>query len=244
MSYSSLRATGAALLGTPLGAAPILCAAAGLHLAATAALLPPGPAWIVSGAAFLGIAAAAYHSMPVDERRRNFSLANAVTLLRAGMIAVLLGIAAVPSSTGAWAIAGLAAAALALDAVDGPVARKTRRATAFGARFDMEIDGLFALTAALLLWRTGRLDAWILLIGLPRYAFLLAGRLYAPLRRPLPPRQRRRALCAIQGVALAAALAPIVPPGGATLVAATALLLICGSFALDILWLLRRNRAV
>jgi hypothetical protein len=45
-------------------------------------------------------------------------------------------------------------------------------------------------------------------------------------------------------MALAAALAPIVPPGAATLIAALALLLICGSFALDILWLLRRNRAV
>jgi phosphatidylglycerophosphate synthase len=243
MSNSPLRARGAVHRGMLLFAAPIFCAATGLYLGATLALLPPGPAWIVSGGAFLGIAATTYRAMPLDERRRPFGLANAVTLARAAMIGLLIGVAAVPSALGAWAIAGLAATALALDAIDGPIARRTGRASAFGARFDMEVDSLFALAAALLLWRTGRLDAWILLIGLPRYAFLLAGRLYAPLRQPLPPRRRRRILCAIQGIALVMALAPIVPPVAAQYIAGMALVMIGGSFAIDILWLLRQPRA-
>src|SRR3954452_4314907 len=37
-------------------------------------------------------------------------------------------------------LVGLAAVALALDAVDGQVARRTRTASALGARFDMEVD--------------------------------------------------------------------------------------------------------
>ena len=241
MSSSAFRATAAAHRGRPLRAAPVLCAASGLHAAATLLLLPPGPAWIVGVGAFLGVAALTYLAMPLDDRRRPFGFANAITLLRAAMIAALFGIAADPSSTGPWAIAGLATAALALDAVDGPIARRTGRAGAFGARFDMEVDGLFALAAALVLWRTGRLDAWILLIGLPRYAFLAAARLHAPLRRPLPPRRRRRVLCAVQGAALVVALAPVVSPGLAILIAALALALIGVSFAIDIRWLLRRK---
>ena len=243
MSYSSFRATGAALRGNPLGAGPILCAATGLHFAATSVLFPPGPAWIVGGGSFLGIVSMTYQAMPTNERQQRFGLANGITLLRAGMIAILLGVAATPAAFGAWTIAALAAIALTLDAVDGPAARKTGRASAFGARFDMETDALFAVVASLLLWRTGRVDAWILLVGLPRYVFILAGRLYAPLRRPLPPRQRRRIFCAVQGMALAAALAPVVPTGAAAIVAALALALTCLSFALDIHWLLRRNRA-
>ncbi len=241
MSNPSLRATGAAHRRNPLGAAPVLCAATGLHFAATSVLLPPGPAWIASGCVFLGIVSMTYQAMPLDERQQRFGLANGVTLLRAGIIAMLLGVATIPAAFGAWTIAALAAIALTLDAVDGPAARKSGRASAFGARFDMETDALFAVVASLLLWRTGRLDAWILLIGLPRYVFVLARRLYAPLRRPLPPRQRRRIFCAIQGMALAAALAPVVPTGDAAIIAALALALTCFSFALDIHWLMRRN---
>ncbi len=228
--------------GFPFRAAPTLGAAAVVQCAATAILLPPGPAWIAGTGVFLGIAALTFRALPPDDRQRPFGFANAVTLLRAAMIAVLFGIGAAPGAVGGWAIAGLAAAALALDAIDGPIARRTGRASAFGARFDMEIDALFAFAAAFLLWRSGRLDAWVLLIGLPRYGFLLAGRLCAPLRQPLPPRQRRRILCAIQGLALVAALMPIVPVDAAATIVALALLLIGGSFAIDILWLMRRSR--
>ena len=39
----------------------------------------------------------------------------------------------------------LASVALILDGVDGKVARRTRNASAFGARFDMEVDAFLIL---------------------------------------------------------------------------------------------------
>src|SRR4051794_41888784 len=42
-------------------------------------------------------------------------------------------------------LVGLSAVALALDAVDGPLARRTGTATALGARFDGEVDAFLIL---------------------------------------------------------------------------------------------------
>ena len=38
-------------------------------------------------------------------------------------------------------------------------------------------------------------NAWVLACGLMRYAFVAAGLLAPPLRRPLPPSRRRQAVC-------------------------------------------------
>ena len=56
-----------------------------------------------------------------------------------------------------WGVTVAAIAALALDGVDGPLARASGLASAFGARYDMEIDALLALVLAALIWRTGEL---------------------------------------------------------------------------------------
>ena len=63
--------------------------------------------------------------------------------------------------------------ALALDAVDGWVARRTGTVSALGARFDMEVDAFLILVLSGYVAPT--LGGWVLAIGLMRYAFVAAG---------------------------------------------------------------------
>ena len=44
----------------------------------------------------------------------------------------------------------------ALDGVDGWLARRRGMSSAFGARFDMEIDALLVQVLAILVWRYGK----------------------------------------------------------------------------------------
>lgn len=175
-----------------------------------------------------------------------FGPANQVTLLRAGLIALIggaLGEAALHDGGSAlsWAAFALALTAFGLDAVDGWVARRRRCASAFGARFDMELDAIFTLILALMLFDTARAGAWVLAAGLWRYVFVGA-RLGLPwLRRPLPPSARRRAVCAIAVVALLAGLAPPLDAASATVAAAIAVAALSYSFIADIVWLARRR---
>jgi phosphatidylglycerophosphate synthase len=131
----------------------------------------------------------------------------------------------------------LVVVALALDWVDGQVARRTATTSPFGARFDMETDAALVMVLAILAWQSGSVGPWVLASGLLRYAFVAAGWLRPRLRRPLPPSLRRRSAAAVQMVALVVVLAPGVPRPAANLVAAAALALLCWSFFLDTLWL-------
>ncbi|MDF2782538.1 MAG: CDP-alcohol phosphatidyltransferase, partial [Geminicoccaceae bacterium] len=139
-----------------------------------------------------------------------------------------------------WTLAGLIAVALALDAVDGWLARRLQLVSSFGARFDLEVDALLLLILALLVWQAGRVDAWVLAIGLLRYGFVLAGRVQPWLGAPLPPSRRRKVVCAQQGVTLMLCLLPPVAPVLAGVLAATALAALVLSFAADVRWLARR----
>ena len=67
----------------------------------------------------------------------------------------------------------LAAVALALDAVDGWVARRTGTVSELGARFDMEADAFLILVLSGFV--ADSLGGWVLAIGLMRYAFVAAG---------------------------------------------------------------------
>jgi phosphatidylglycerophosphate synthase len=190
--------------------------------------------------AVLGCVVAIASSLTPDRAR--FGLANQVTLLRAGLVCLAGGalLASGQAPDVSWSLAGLIAVALGLDAVDGWLARRLGLVSAFGARFDVEIDALLLLILALLVWQTGRVDAWVLAIGLLRYAFVLAGRIRPWLRAPLPPSRRRKAICVQQGVTL---LICLLPPTTATLAGAAAALALATlvlSFALDIHWLARR----
>ena len=75
-----------------------------------------------------------------------FGLANGITLLRAGGAAVFAALALEPALLADAARPGPPSPApallLALDGLDGFAARRQRLASAFGARFDMEVDAL------------------------------------------------------------------------------------------------------
>jgi phosphatidylglycerophosphate synthase len=188
--------------------------------------------------------------LPRHARRRprpGFGIANGITLGRAALIAVVLAFAVEAPPPGApvwWVAAAVAGAALLLDGVDGWIARRTARSSAFGARFDMETDALAALVLCIVLWSADRTGAWILLVGALRYVFLLAGWLFAWMRRPLPPRARRRAVCAIQGALLVLCLVPAWPEPVPVVLGAAALAATGGSFLIDTVWLWPRRRVV
>ncbi len=95
----------------------------------------------------------------------------------------------------------IASVAAALDGVDGWIARRTRTASAFGARFDMETDALLILVLSALVWRSGKAGAWVLASGLMRYAFVAAATIWPWMQEPLEPSRRRQAVCVVQVVA-------------------------------------------
>ena len=171
-----------------------------------------------------------------------FGPANRMTLARVIVACLTAGLVLYMPDGGvgvAWAaVAGTSFAAL-LDGLDGWIARRTRTASAFGARFDMEADALLILLLAILVWRLDKTGAWVLAAGFIRYGFVAATILWPWLDDPLPPSRRRQAICAAQMVALIVCLAPPVSFGVATAIAATAITALVWSFALDIVWLTR-----
>ena len=102
----------------------------------------------------------------------------------------------------------IASVAAALDGVDGWIARRTRTATAFGARFDMETDALLILVLSALVWKSGKTGPWVLASGLMRYAFVAAATIWPWMQEPLEPSRRRQEVCVVQVVALLVALLP------------------------------------
>jgi phosphatidylglycerophosphate synthase len=158
--------------------------------------------------------------------------ADLVTLARAvlgGGVAALVadGLAGWPAD--ALLIAVLTVVALALDGVDGAVARRTGTASEWGARFDMETDA--ALLLVLSVHVAAAFGWWVLAIGLMRYAWVAAGALLPWLRGALPVRFSAKVVAAVQGVVL---LAAVVRPGPLTAVAvAVALAALLWSFGVS-----------
>jgi len=225
LAAALLAAPGAWLFAQALGLGAAYLAAVGAALAAGALLLLA-----------LRDACRASHPHPT------FGAANRVTLGRAVGVLLLAGLAfEPPSGLRAWAAVALAGAAAALDAVDGRLARRGGLASRFGARFDMETDALMILVLAVLAWRWERAGAWVLLAGLLRYAFVLAGALWPWLAGALPPSRRRQAICVVQVVGLIVALVPWLTAPQATAVAALSLGALCYSFAVDVRFLARRR---
>src|SRR5262245_5092984 len=92
-----------------------------------------------------------------------FGPANAVTAFRALLAALVAALGGEPSqATLAGAAVTIASIAVVLDGVDGWLARRTQMASAFGARFDMEVDALLILALSALTWQHGKAGAWIL----------------------------------------------------------------------------------
>jgi phosphatidylglycerophosphate synthase len=169
--------------------------------------------------------------------------ADRVTLARATLVGGVLALT-VDSLTGPVPAAGvvpLAAVALSLDAVDGWVARRTGTSSALGARFDMEVDAFLILVLSVLV--VPPVGAWVLAIGLMRYAFVGAGLLLPWLRGPIPPRFWSKVVAAVQGVALVVAASGLLPQGWTVVAVAAALALLVESFGRSVgrLW---RHRPV
>ena len=206
-------------------------------------LASPLPLMVAMGS-FAAVALTVADRVAVSHPHPRFGPANVVTLLRGAGTSVLLGLAAAGGAgegDGSWVAALVAALLLALDGIDGRIARRTRLASAFGARFDMEVDALLMLTLCLLAVTSGLAGTWLILLGLLRYGFVALGRIAPRFARPLPPSARRRAVCGGAILLLALLLAPPLAPVAPTL-GAVALGLVGWSFAVDLVWLARVPR--
>lgn len=180
---------------------------------------------------------------------RSFGAANIVTASRAAAVAFLLGAwiefavaHQAPSPDVVWRLAALAAVALASDGLDGWLARRSDRASAFGARFDMETDALLVLALALIVVATGRGAADVLLSGALRYLFVAAGWLIPALAAPLETSLRRKAICVVQTALLIVALLPPLPVEAAALGCDVGLGLLIYSFGVDVAGLVSGGR--
>lgn len=170
--------------------------------------------------------------------------ANAITTARAGVGALAAAVLALPGGLAdapalAWALTGAVVAALALDGVDGWLARRTGLASRFGARLDMEVDAALGALLALLALLSGKAGPWVLALGFLRYGFVAAGVFMPWLTAPLLESGRRKAVCVVQIAVLAALLAPVIQPPASTWLALAGTLLLAWSFAVDIRWLWR-----
>ncbi|HSO98624.1 MAG TPA: CDP-alcohol phosphatidyltransferase family protein [Solirubrobacteraceae bacterium] len=192
--------------------------------------------WVV-GIACGGVTNLALAHGLVHYRANRMSPADWVTLARATLA---VGLAAlVAASFGQHVqvtiLLSLATLALALDAVDGWVARRTRTEGLLGARFDGEVDAFLIFVLSVYVARAA--GAWVLAIGAARYGFLAAGWPLSWMRATLPPRPWRKLVCATQGVVLVIVVADVLPLVLARLALVGALVLLAESFGRDVWWL-------
>jgi phosphatidylglycerophosphate synthase len=168
--------------------------------------------------------------------------ANQVTMARALLVALVAGLVGeAHTAFVAWSAVAASVVATVLDGVDGWLARRTGMASAFGARFDMEVDALLIQVLAILAWRHGKAGPWVLLSGLLRYLFVAAGRIWPWMQGALFPSARRKAICVVQIVGLLVALLPPITPPASAAIAAASLAILSYSFLVDTVWLWRRR---
>jgi phosphatidylglycerophosphate synthase len=172
--------------------------------------------------------------------------ANLITLARSLLIGGVVALVVTGLPAG-WTDAqraltvALAAVAVVLDGVDGQVARRTRTSSAFGARFDIEIDSVLALVVAG--WLAWTLTPLALVIGFARYLYLGAARVWPWLTLPLPTRLSRKVIGLSGSVALIFAMARLVPDPVGIGVVAVATAAVVWSFGRDILAQRRLSRS-
>jgi phosphatidylglycerophosphate synthase len=168
--------------------------------------------------------------------------ANVVTFSRAilvgGVTALVVTSFEHPVSTPA--LVAVAGVALALDGVDGQVARRTGNTTALGARFDMEIDAFLILVLSV--YAGDRFGWWTVALGAYRYLFVAASWAMPWLNAALPHRFSRKVVAALQGIVLAAVTANLLPEAVALSALLVALASLTWSFGRDTVWLYRASR--
>ncbi|OLF14658.1 hypothetical protein BU204_26190 [Actinophytocola xanthii] len=206
-------------------------------LAVTAGLTP---AALVAG---LGYTAVGFAALTAAARRFGVTAlgpADLVTLSRSALVGGVTALVVDGDAPTALVVA-IASVALALDAVDGRVARLTGTMSPFGARFDMEVDAFLILVLSLFVAR--ELGPLVVAIGVMRYAFVAAGWVLRWLRADLPPSLIRKTVAAEQGIVLAVAASGLLPDTAALAVVGFALATLTWSFSHDIGWLYRNRPA-
>ncbi|WP_244266477.1 CDP-alcohol phosphatidyltransferase family protein [Pseudarthrobacter chlorophenolicus] len=178
--------------------------------------------------------------------------ADRITLVRAALAAACAVLAVPPLFTGdvngdgaSLILVILGSAALLLDAVDGPVARRTGTASDAGSRFDSATDAFLVLVLSVA--TVTAVGLWTLTIGAMYYLVAAAGIVRPHLREPLPRSTARKVIGAVQPLALLLALViaqvPGMPPALDAAAPAVALPLLLFSFGRDVVVLERRHRA-
>jgi phosphatidylglycerophosphate synthase len=160
---------------------------------------------------------------------------NLATLARMALVASLL--APLVGVAMPWTFVAVATIALVLDGFDGWLARRDGLVSDFGARLDTEVDSALGLILALNVWVLGIAGPLILLIGLPRYAFVAAAVFLPWLKQPLPDRFSRKVVCVVQLVSLVVLSAQILPSGFVVPIVLGVAAALAWSFGRDIVWL-------
>lgn len=180
---------------------------------------------------------------------RRFGYANMVTAFRASLISLTGATVLCFESLGhadmvLWILVGVVLFALALDGIDGYLARRYRQESELGARFDMEVDAFLILILSVAAAMLDKAGAWVLLIGLMRYLFVAAGWVLPALNAELPSSLRRKFVCVVQVATLCLILVPGVTVPVSSYLAAISLASLVISFAIDVAYLLRKRVAV
>jgi phosphatidylglycerophosphate synthase len=208
-------------------------------LAALAVTLGLSTEGLLAGAVYGVVLCGLLGAGLVRARMATLGWANGVTLSRAvlvgGVTALVVTSFTHPVNTPA--LVALAGVALALDGVDGQVARRTGTTTALGARFDMEIDAFLILVLSV--YAGDRFGWWTVALGAYRYLFVAASWAAPWLTGSLPPKFSRKVVAALQGVVLALVTAHLLPSALALTALAVALVALTWSFGRDIAWLHR-----
>lgn len=221
-------------------AALVATVAAGGAVVPSAAAGPTAALAIAIGVAIVGLT-----SVGVLRRRPLvISPADGVTLARLVLVGAC-GALAVLALAGeaahrSWLLLSLVVPALLLDLVDGPVARRTGTSGPGGAAFDNNADA--ALVAVMSVLVAPVVGWWVLAIGAMRYVYVAASWVRPALRGPLEPSRLRRLIGAFQGVALAIAVAPVLPEPALRVLLAVALGTLVYSFGRDAVGLERAAR--
>lgn len=201
-----------------------------------------GHAWLASTGLFLGGCVVVWRQLRRHYPHPSFGACNAVTLIRGALVCTLVApLTDTDMAADPWVMPGIALVALVLDGVDGWLARRSGLVSAFGARFDVEIDAALALVLALHGLARGVAGPEVLLLALPRYGFIAAAWAWPWLGAPLPPRFRRKLICVVQLAVLIALLVPTLPPVAAPILLGWGTAALLASFAIDILWLWARR---
>lgn len=230
--------TAAIAVRAPL--APCLAVGAAVLVAGLALVGVGGLGW-VTGLACGAVLAWQVHRGVVLAGRRVLLPADLITLFRANLACIVAALAAevLAGEPRSLLLAAIAAVALALDSVDGRVARRTATATRFGGRFDGEADAflILVLSVAAAPWA----GWWVLSAGLVRYVFGAVGWLVPWLRADLPFRYWRKVVTAVTGIALTLTASGLGPRPVAVGSALVAVALLVESFGRDVVWLWRHR---